>query len=186
MKINSIIGRITALVLIAALGYMYLSEYGKRKLSDRNLIAAISKKDMEIQITKQQSDKIYGSAIDSLARELGIKPKQLVRWMVGQVRYQDTGSTVIVVPKADTVLVYPDSLTAHFKQNCYTLDVLFYKGAASHTLNYRDDIIPVIFRERPYKFWFIRYGKWQYRAEILSMCSDSSIKVINNVSIKNR
>lgn len=182
--------RITPLVaivimFIAALNG-YISEIGKRKLAEQNLLASERYKDMEIQITRRQADKIYGNTIDSLARELGIKPKQITKYLKAEIRYIDTGSVVIIPPKHDTVLVYPDSLTSHYTGDCYTLDMLLYKGIWSHKLDYRDDIIPVFFKERPHKFWFIRYGRWRYRCEILSMCSDSTIKVINNIDIRGK
>jgi len=186
MRLNTIINGVIVAIVLIAIGFLYFSELGKRKLAERNLVAAIAENDMEMELTKRQAEQFYGATIDSLAAKLGVKPKHIVRWAKGPLQYRDTGSVVITPPRIDTVKVYADSITGRVSDKCYTIDILLYKGKFHTDLNYKDELIPVTYRERPKRIWFIKYGRWQYRTEILSSCSDSSIKVFNNVSIKGR
>ncbi len=186
MRLNTIINGIIVLILIGIFGLIYSGERNKRLIAERNLTAAIRDKTLQIEVTKRQADRLYGATIDSLARELKVKPKQIVRWQKAELIYQDTGSVVIVPPRIDTVKIYPDSVHARVGNDCYTIDILLYRNMFYTELQYRDELTPVIYRERPRRIWFVKFGRWQYRVEILSKCDKAKISVFENVYVKGR
>lgn len=186
MRLNTIFNLVITAILLFVGSALIFNERSKRITAERNLTATIKDKSLQVEVTKRTADRLYGATIDSLSREIGIKPKQIVQWMKGEIEYRDTGSVVVIPPRIDTVKVYPDSLTGRIDEPCFTLDILLYKNKFHHEFTYKDELMPVIFRERPKQFLFIKYGKWQYRAEIISKCMDSSLRVYENVRITGR
>lgn len=186
MRLNTIINGIVILFLIWIFGIIYFAERGKRLTAERNLTASLRDKSLQIEVTKRQADRLYGATIDSLARALKVKPKQIVRWQKAEIEYRDTGSVVIVQPRIDTVKIYPDSVHGRVEKDCYTIDILLYQNRFYTELQYRDELTPVIYRERPRRIWFVKFGRWQYRVEILSKCEKTKISVFENVYVKGR
>lgn len=186
MRLNTIINDIIVLIIIGIFCLFYSGERNKRLTAERNLTASLLDKSLQIEVTKRQADRLYGATIDSLARALKVKPKQIVRWQKAEIEYRDTGSVVIVPPRIDTVKIYPDSLHGRVERDCYTIDILLYQNRFYTELQYRDELMPVIYRERPRRILFVRFGRWQYRVEILSKCDKAKISVFENVYVKGR
>lgn len=186
MRLNTIFNLVITAILLFVGSALIFNERSKRITAERNLTATIKDKSLQVEVTKRTADRLYGATIDSLSREIGIKPKQIVQWMKGEIEYRDTGSVVIVQPRIDTVKIYPDSVHGRVEKDCYTIDILLYQNRFYTELQYRDELTPVIYRERPRRIWFVKFGCWQYRVEILSKCDKTKISVFENVYVKGR
>lgn len=111
------------------------------------------------------------SKINKLLKDsLGIKPKQIDHYIVGEIQYRDTGRIDTLLYGRDTTKVYRDSLHFAIVRPCYDLDILIYKGKATESLSYHDTITGTLYRERPHKFLFIKYGRWQHKGVFYSSC----------------
>lgn len=186
MRLNTIFNLVITAILLFVGSALIFNERSKRITAERNLTATIKDKSLQVEVTKRTADRLYGATIDSLSRQLGIKPKQIVQWMKGEIEYRDTGSVVVIPPRIDTVKIYPDSVHGRVERDCYTIDILLYQNRFYTELQYRDELMPVIYRERPRRILFVRFGRWQYRAEILSKCDKTKISVFENVYVKGR
>lgn len=183
--INKIINWASIIIVLSIFTWYNLNQRYKRIIAERNFAAAELYHEDEIELTKKQAREFYSSTIDSLSRQLSIKPKQVTHWIKGEVEYRDTGSVVYKERPGDTILIYPDSITGIIKKPCYDLNLLLYKGVFYENMVYHDKMTAVIYRERPHKILFIKYGKWKYKAAIISECRNDTIKVTNNIKITN-
>lgn len=183
MSLNKIFNTAIAVIIIGLVGWWGLNQYSGKITAENNLAAKIKYTDAAIYLTKRQAKEFYSATIDSLSHELNIKPKQITHWIKAEIKYRDTGSVVIKERPRDTILVYPDSITGIIKKPCYELHLLLYKGVFYEDMKYSDKMTAIIYRKRPKKILFIKYGKWQHRAAFLSECRNDTIKVINNVVI---
>ncbi len=123
---------------------------------------------------------------EKLQVKLGIKDKQIAQLMGAPIKYRDTGRVEVRIRPGDTVKVYPDSIHSFFERPCYDLNILLYKGQFYESMYYHDSLYPVIYRKRPHKFLFIKYGKWTHHGAIYSSCTDSVYSVFENIRVKDR
>ncbi|MFA6876131.1 MAG: DUF6549 family protein [Parabacteroides sp.] len=173
-----IIALLTSLIGAIAWGVSQTKEKVKYK---NNYEAVTLYRDQE-QTLYVNELKSYNDIVIKLQKELGIKPKQIEHFTQGEIQYQDTGSVKIKY-KDREVKVYPDSLYFAIARPCYDLSLLIYKGKAYESLKYHDTITGTLYKERPHKFLFVRYGKWIHKAAIYSSCRDTSFIPFNNVKV---
>lgn len=169
-------------VIIIVLLSILLKSCKDNAILESNFIAERVEKENQRELDRKIFNNIYDS-ITVLSEKLKLKPKQIIQYLEAPVHYKDTGSTRIINSGKDTLRIYPDSLYATIKRSCYDLDILFYKGQLNHTLRYHDSIYAVIYRERPKKLFFIKYGKWKFKGLIYSSCNDSAYQVIDNIKV---
>ena len=179
MKNKIIIGLSVLLILLGWFGYRQMSEAKRYK---QNWIAEKQELDQERIVTQKELSTVYNIA-ESLQKQLGLKPKQVDRWLRGAIQYVDTGSTKTISVPPDTVLIYPDSITGVLKLPCYDLSILLYRGKFSVEQRGNDTISVILYRNRPKRFLFIKYGGWVHRAALYSSCRDSVYKVFDNVKV---
>lgn len=179
MKAKIIIGLSVLLILLGWFGYRQMSEAKRYK---QNWIAEKQERDQERVITQKELSTVYNIA-EGLQKKLGLKPKQVDRWLRGAIQYVDTGSTKTISVPPDTVLIYPDSITGVLRLPCYDLSILLYRGQFSVEQRGNDTISVILYRNRPKKFLFIKYGAWAHRAALYSSCRDSVYKVFDNVKV---
>ena len=174
-----IIGLSVLLILLGWFGYRQMSEAKRYK---QNWIAEKQELDQERAVTQRELSAVY-NITESLQKQLGLKPKQVDRWLRGSIQYVDTGSTRTITIPADTMLIYPDSISGVLTMPCYDLSILLYKGKFSVTQAGKDTISVILYRTRPKKFMFIKYGGWVHKAALYSSCRDSVYKVFDNVKV---
>jgi hypothetical protein len=175
---------ILLLCVSAALWWGFKQRSEKLRYLD-NFNAEKKDRDQEREITGKEFKKLYG-VTEKLQKELGIKPKQVVHWLQGEISYRDTGSTKVFYRPGDTIKIYPDSLYGSIHKDCYTMDWLLYKEMFTESLNYKDSLQVMLYRERSKRIWFIKYGRWLHSAALYSGCRDSVYKVFDNVKVKGR
>jgi len=179
MKAKIIIGLSLLLIMSGWFGYRQLSEAKRYK---QNWIAEKQHRDQERVVTQRELSTVY-NITEGLQRQLNIKPKQVERWMRAPVQYRDTGTTKTITIPADTILIYPDSITGVLRMPCYDLSILLYRGQFSVEQAGNDTISVILYRTRPKKFLFIKYGAWIHRAALYSSCRDSVYQVTENVRV---
>ena len=184
---------INIIVLFVSVGLVFLWGYGERseklKYKD-NFEAAIKRNGQQALVTEMEFTELY-SEIDSLMRELGRKPKNIIQ--VVKVKYQikDTteaplvGDTVYIV-RNDTVYVQPDTLRFNLMQPCYNLKGYVYNSRIKAELDYHDTPVVVFDREKRKKFLFIKYGGWKYSAAFYSQCSGKLMWIEDNILINRK
>jgi len=115
---------------------------------------------------------------DSLAEALKIRPKQITKIVTTTVIQKDTViKKVPVYISGQNFWKIKDSGPCFVWQaNAFILDDSL---SVNRTLfSYNNKTTDVYFKERPHKFLFIRYGKWQYKQKIDSECGGISTKEI--------
>lgn len=185
MKLNSIVNYLLLLIALTGAIWWGVSQRAEKLRYRDNFEAEQLYMDQERQITGRELKQLYETAED-LQKKLGIKPKQVVQWMQAEVKYIDTGSTVIQYNPTDTVFVYPDSLYGSIDRDCYKMDWLLYRGLFSEKMAYNDSLQIMLYRERANRVWFVRFGRWKHKAALYSSCRDSVYKVFDNVSVVGR
>ena len=175
-----VIGLSVLLALSCWFGYR---QYSEAKRYKQNWIAEKHERDQERAVTQKELSTVY-NITEGLQKKLGLKPKQVERLVQGEISFRDTGRTKEIFIPADTVFIYPDSISGVITSDCYNIDILLYKAVFTAKLDYKDTLSLMMYRERPHKFLFVKYGRWRHRAALYSGCSGSVYKVFNNVSIQ--
>ena len=173
---------ITLSILLTAAVLFGISQRKKSIRFEQNWKAEVSDRADERQVTTRELKELY-SVTAEMQRKLNIKPKQVTRWLQAPINYIDTGSVRLVLSPSDTVYIYPDSLHGEVVRPCYGLSWLIYKGNFTEQINYSDTVQLLMYRERPKRFLFIKYGRWVNSAALYSQCRDSVYKVFNNVRV---
>lgn len=177
---------IAGIILILIIGIFTTLKWGlgqkQEKVRYRNNYEAVMLYRDQEQILHSNELTAYNAIVIKLQKELNIKPKLIEHIIQGEVRYQDTGSVKIEF-KDREVKVYPDSLFFLIPRPCYDLSVLIYKGKAFESLNYHDTISGILYKKRPHKFLFIKYGRWIHKGALYSSCRDTTMIPFNNIKV---
>jgi len=174
---------IVTLSILLATAVMFGTYQRKEKLRfEQNWQAEKSDRGDEKVLTQKELKSLY-SEVERMQHKLNVKPKQIDRWIKAPISYIDTGSVRVIYSPSDTVYIYPDSLHGEVVRPCYGLSWLIYKGNFTEQINYSDTVQLLMYRERPKKFLFIKYGRWVNSAALYSQCRDSVYKVFNNVRV---
>lgn len=184
MKLNQIINLIILTVCSALCLWWGYGQREKRITAENNFAAEAKYHDSQITLTKKQAKEFYSGILTILGDKLSVKPKQITHIIQGEIIYRDTGSVAVIYRPGDTILVYPDSITGLIQRPCYDLNLLLYKGKFIEQLDYHDSLAVALYRERPHKFLFIKWGRWNYRAAMYSGCRGEVYQVINNLKIE--
>lgn len=168
-------------LIIAVLVWLAYHQRSELKRTRANWRAEVQDIGRQQNVTQRELVEIYDIA-ERLQMKLNIKPKHIVQYIRVPVQYKDTGS-VKIDTRHDTVKIYPDSITGVIKRPCYDLSILLYRGTYYADLHYKDTTEVVLYRVRPNRFWFIRYGKWQHEAALISACRDTVYRPVRNIRV---
>lgn len=177
---------IAGIILILILGIIMAFKWGvgqmKEKVRYRNNYEAVQLYRDQEQVLHSNELTAYNNIVIKLQKELKLKPKQIERILQGEIRYQDTGSVKIQF-KDREVKVYPDSIHGMINKPCYDLNLLLYKGKFYEALSYHDTLSGVLYKKRPHKFLFIKYGRWIHKGALYSSCRDTMMIPFNNIKV---
>ena len=115
---------------------------------------------------------------DSLAERLKIRPKQITKIITKTVIQKDT-----VIQKVPVYISGQNFWKIKDAGPCFKWQADAFLKDDSLSVNralfsYSNKTTDVFFKERPRKFLFIRFGKWQYKQKIDSECGGVSTKEI--------
>ena len=128
-----------------------------------------------------RKDEINGKlkvTIDSLSKVLRIKPKQIERIITNTVIQKDT-----VIKKVPVYISGQNFWKIKDSGPCFKWQADAFILDDSLSVNrtlffYNNKTTEVYFKERPFRFLFIKYGKWQFKQKIDSECGGISTKEI--------
>jgi hypothetical protein len=114
---------------------------------------------------------------DSLAKALKIKPKQIEKIVEVTNTIHDTVRVSVPV-----TITGKDTWKITDKGDCFIWSADAFKIGDSLKINrtsfeYDNKTTEVFYRERPFRFLFIKYGKWVYKEKIDAKCGNSTEKV---------
>jgi len=186
--------RISGIVLLCVILLIMLL-WGINQRSEKlryksNFEAEVLHNGQQVIVTQSEYQRLYKD-IDSLTRSLGLKPKQVIQIVQSNYEIVDsavgklTGDTIYQI-RNDTVIMYIDTLKFSIDRPCYILSGYLANNQIHEKLTLKDKSSLIIYRERPRKFLFIKYGRWQYSAILHSQCSGRIMSVDNNVLIKRK
>ena len=132
-------------------------------MSDNIVIKNLRLKEIEI------SDQLRHER-DSIAEALKIKPKQ-----VEKIIYITTTQTDTVVKNVPIYVTGQDTWKIKDSGKCFVWQADVFLTNDSLNVNrtlfsYHNKIVHTFYRERPHKFWFIHWGKWQNIQKIDAKC----------------
>ncbi|MBW6491858.1 MAG: hypothetical protein K0B15_11770 [Lentimicrobium sp.] len=175
--------------IVALLLFLLMAEIKSNYRLKDNYSALLSDISLQQTVTNKEYKKLY-SEIDRLTRELGLKPKQIIQIVQTTYTIKDTvtfplsGDTTYLV-RNDTVFSIIDTLRFNIERPCYKLSGWIYDSKIHENLLLKDKTSVVIYRERPNKLLFVKFGRWRYSALFHSECS-GHMKVDNNIVIQKK
>ena len=128
-----------------------------------------------------RKDEVNGKlrgTIDSLSKVLQIKPKQIEKIVTKTVIQKDTViKKVPVYTSGQNFWKIKDSGPCFkWQADAFILDDSL---SVNRTLfSYSNKTTDAFYKERPWKFLFIKFGKWQYKQKTNSECGESVTKEI--------
>lgn len=170
------IGIVTFILLLISSLYLnyYLNKENKRNAA--NWATEAAGKDQAIFIKNGELKDNYAQ-LDSLRKVLGIRAKTVVTVFKTSYIYKDS---TLLIPVIDNQTYY-DTININrqysIKGSCYDLDIIKNGDSIYSLLNYHDSMIGYLYKERPHKFLFIRWGAWIYQLKIQSECQNKLINV---------
>ncbi len=133
-------------------------------------------------MTLEELKKMDGFKIDSLTRELKVRPKTVTRIIKETITVVDTVREPVYVevnPVNFSSWILRDSIMGRNNTVCmkYTgeamlIDSTLYFDRIGYYSN--DNIVRMYNWERKHKFWFIRFGKKIYHSHVSSDCGKST------------
>lgn len=184
MRKATVIILVLAIALASTL-YWGIAQRNEAIRQQNNFEAQLLFKDQQREVTQKQLRTLY-SFVQTLQDKLNIKPKQIERIIQADIVYTDRFVSDTIYAGKDTLKVYPDSLHGVIQRPCYDLNYLLYKGDFSGVVSIHDSITCVMYKQRPHRLLFIKYGRWQHKALFYSKCMDSTYRAVENIQVIRR
>lgn len=128
-----------------------------------------------------RKDEINGKlkgTIDSLSKALQIKPKQITKIVTETITQIDSipYPVPVYISGQNFWKIKDAGPCFRWQADAFMLDDSL---SINRTLfSYSNKTTDVYFKERPHKFLFLRFGKWQYKQKTDSECGESIVKEI--------
>lgn len=111
--------------------------------------------------------------VDSLAKQLKIKPKQITKIVYIDIYTRDTIKVPVYVTVtgknqwniSDSSKCFKWTGKAYLTEDSLKIDRTLYED--------RNKITQAFYKVRPFRFLFIRYGRWQYLQSLSSTCGNT-------------
>lgn len=150
---------------------------------ENNQFQTLSDNLQQTELTLKQNEVIgrIKKERDSLALIVKVKPKQITKIITIDNSTHDTTRVPVEINLLDkNTWMLIDS------GECFKyVSKLILEGSdiigERQLFEYNNKTIQTFYKMRPYKFLFIRFGRWQYKQVIDSKCGEQSIKTINFV-----
>lgn len=138
-----------------------------------------AKQQTVLYLTEKERTVKLNRTVDSLAKALKIKPKQ-----VDKIIYIENTTRDTVKISVPTDLIEKDYWYIQDSSKCFKWAGNAYLMAGELNVErtlfeYNNRTTEVFYRKRPHKFLFIHYGKWQNLQEISSECGSVQVKTFN-------
>lgn len=160
---------------------LYQKEKNNRKIYNNNMIALITDKARQQELTAKELKKLYPK-YDSLANVLSIKTKFITNIIDIKYKFRDSILTKTVL-KMDSV---SEKNYFTLKEKCYTLSGYIKKDTISFTnKEFKDNLTTFLYKDWDKKYlWGLIKLRPHYRSKIYSECMSDTISVNNNIKIR--
>lgn len=150
---------------------------------ENNQIALTEQYSRQLDLNRQDFQRIYHKE-DSIAKVIGIKPKQLEQVIVNNYHYKDSISTTINIPyKRDSLS--KDTIKFIEPLGCMNISGYIYNNSIKFTGEEFSDILHTfLYKRYDHKFLFFKWGKY-IDAKTYSECKNDTISVEKNIKIIN-
>lgn len=120
------------------------------------------------------------AVIDSLAEALKIRPKEIIKVEYITVTEIDTIEKPVYTNQVQkNEWFVSDTGQCFLWEGIARLDTTKWDlGVIRETFSYQNITTHAYYKKRPHKFLFLRFGRWQYRHEVIPECGDSYIEEI--------
>lgn len=176
-------------ILLISVGVLLITVYfsistcnkyrNKYKSQQSTIETLVLNNQQQEEYSAKQFKKLY-SKIDSLATSLNISSKNIEHVIINEYRFKDT-----VVTKTNLVNTTMDKVKYFMiGKSCYTIEGLVTPDSITvNAIDLKDKLTTFLYKYRPYKFWFIKYGRWRYSAKMYSECKGDTISIQKNIKI---
>jgi len=152
-------------------------EIARIQLNNIQLMAENKQKTTLVLKERELTGKVLAER-DSLAERLKIRPKEILKVITETIIQTDT-----VIKKVPVYIAEQNFWKIKDAGPCFKWQADAFLKDDSLSVNrtlfsYSNKTTDVYFKERPRKFLFIRYGKWQYKQKIDSECGGISTREI--------
>lgn len=189
-NLNQIVNFGILILCVSAALFWGFSQRSEKLRYKNNWQASVQKNGQQTFVTEMEYSRLY-EEIDSLTRELGLKPKNVSQVIKANYIVEDSAVTVVQIDTIirrinDTVYVFQDTTRIDIERPCYHLTGYLIGKEFKHELEYRDSPTIVIERQRSKRIWFVKYGPWQYSAMFYSQCSNKLMWIEENILISRK
>lgn len=182
-RIILVLGIVVVLMFgsLTALYKLYQNEKEERKRFNDNYVAVMTDRARQQELTAKELKELY-PRYDSIAKQLGIKTKQITNIIETKYRFRDSVVTTTVLKK-DSV---SEKSFFTLKEKCYTFSGFIKKDSISFTnKEFKDNITTFLYKDWKHKYLFgLIKTKPFYTAKVYSECMKDTIGVQNNIKIK--
>lgn len=178
----------TLLIFCLAVAIQFGVQQRKEKIRIKNNFDAEIQNNSDAQTATQKELTFLYDKVEDLTSKLKIKPKQIIQILETDYQVKDTanervdGDTIIRIVR-DSIYVTVDTIKFNIIRPCYQLSGYIADNRMNETINWRDTVSNVIYKYRPHKIWFIRYGNWRFTARTVSGCSDKVFILKENIKV---
>jgi hypothetical protein len=160
---------------------LYQSEKKDRKRYNNNMIALISDKNQQQEITIKELKDLYPK-YDSLARELNIKTKYITNIINIKYKFRDSTITSTILER-DSI---SERIYFNLNEKCYSMSGYIKKDSILFTnKTFSDNLTTFLYKDYRKKYlWGLLKFKPFYTSKIYSECMNDTIEVTNNIKIK--
>lgn len=175
------------LVLLALQTYIQKGKIEKRDADIERLksnvfqLMAENRQKTTLYLTAKERTVKLNRTVDSLAKVLKVKPKQVDKIIYIENTTHDTVKVIVPATLTGKDYWYIQDSSKCFK---WAANAYLWGGTLNveRTLYENKNVTTQVFyRKRPKKFLFIHYGKWQNLQEVSSNCGNSVLREFNFV-----
>lgn len=181
----SIIEKILLLFFIALVVALAILYNQNQKLRENNIRLAENQSQVidenvhwqRLVLSQGEFNKLLTHKVDSLLKSLKIAPKQVERVIERHHYHTDTIVKYYELPKVGNS--YPFIDTAQCFKFGGEVNVLGDKvNLLVNLREYNNETTDIFYRERPHKFLFFKWGKWQYEHQAINKCGTDEVREI--------
>ena len=187
MKNNIYIGLATVIAMLSlavfGLFNLYNTEKSERKRVSENMIAVITDKAKQQELTVKELKTLYPK-YDSLAKELGIKTKNITNIIETSYRFKDT-TLVKTILKRDSIT---EKRLFTITEKCYRFSGFVDRDTIALTnKQVNDKLTTILYKDWKHKYFF-KLIKTQpfYTAKVFSYCMQDTVSIENNIKVQHK
>ena len=173
---------VIAMLTLAVFGLfnLYSTEKQERKRVSENSIAVLTDRSKQQELTVREF-KLFYPKLDSLAKKLDIKSKNITNIIETQYHFKDT-TLIKTMLKQDSI---NERKLFSISSNCYRFSGFVNRDTIALTeKELTDKLTTILYKDWRHKYFFkLIKTKSFYRACVFSRCMNDTVSIENNIKI---